>query len=219
MAYSDLQADVATWVARTDLTTEIVQFINKAEDRLDRELRTVEMESIDTSVTITSASRYFAFPTDFLEAVSLEINSQPVRTLRYIAPSQMRQHYHTDPDTTTSRPRFYTIRDGFEVNTLSDASYVVSIHMFSKIPRLTDSNTTNWLLDSHSDIYLCAALVEAHLFLGDPQTAMLWEGKYSAAVKALQEADDAKRNISEHQMENDLQGFGRENSGYNVNYD
>ena len=49
--YTALQADVAAYLHRTDLTTEIQGFIEKARLRVARDLRSLEQE---TTIVLTS---------------------------------------------------------------------------------------------------------------------------------------------------------------------
>jgi len=51
----------------------------------------------------------------------------------------------------------------------------VQIVYHQKLPELSDSLDTNWLLTDHPDIYLAASMVEILLHLRDEERAMVWE--------------------------------------------
>ena len=219
MTYAALQADVASWMARDDLTTEIPNFITRAEDRFDRVLRTIEME-LRAIVTADTSTRFISLPTGFLEIVSMQLNENPYCELKYVAPNKIRRYYR-DEINTQSRPSLYTIRGQFELDVVPDKAYSIEAHYFKTLDRLSDSNATNWLLESHSDIYLAAAMVEANLFVSDPSAAMMWQNKAEQAIKLLQEADDRKRNMGEDELiSEDLVRIGSSyRNGFNINYD
>lgn len=65
-SYSDLKTTVANYLGRSDLTTQIPDFIRLAETRLARELRTRQMLKSATA-SMTGGDSKIALPTDFLE--------------------------------------------------------------------------------------------------------------------------------------------------------
>ena len=65
--YSDLKTKVASYLARTDLTDQIPDFIRFAELRLRRELRIRQMLKSVTTTT-TGGDSTVELPSDFLEA-------------------------------------------------------------------------------------------------------------------------------------------------------
>ena len=64
--YSELKTAVANFLARSDLTDQIPNFIQLAEARLSRELETRDQEKRATA-TLTSGDEYIALPTDMRE--------------------------------------------------------------------------------------------------------------------------------------------------------
>jgi hypothetical protein len=64
--YSELKTTIASYLARSDLTAMIPTFIQLAELRLRRELRTRQMLVVATANT-TGGDSTVGLPTDFLE--------------------------------------------------------------------------------------------------------------------------------------------------------
>ena len=64
--YTDLQASVASWLHRTDLTTVIVDLIALAESRIARDLRLRKQITAVDLVTV-AATQAVALPADYLE--------------------------------------------------------------------------------------------------------------------------------------------------------
>jgi len=68
-SYSDLQTTIAGYLARTDLTTQIPDFIRLAETRLRRDLRILEEAGYLKTTqrrcicAVSKYARYFATPT------------------------------------------------------------------------------------------------------------------------------------------------------------
>jgi hypothetical protein len=56
---------------------------------------------------------------------------------------------------------------------------------YGKIPALTDSNTTNWLLTKAPDVYLYGALTHAAPFLMDDQRISVFGNIYLKRVEEL----------------------------------
>ncbi len=76
--YSDLQSLVANYLARDDLSTQIVDFIQLGEVRMRRDLRLRQMlTSTDLTINATDVS----IPSDFLELRELHIESTPITQL------------------------------------------------------------------------------------------------------------------------------------------
>jgi len=65
-SYSDLKTTVANYLARSDLTSVIPDFIRLAEERLRRDIRTRQMLIVATAST-TGGDSTVGLPTDFLE--------------------------------------------------------------------------------------------------------------------------------------------------------
>jgi hypothetical protein len=83
--YSDLKTTVANYLARTDLTTQIPDFIRFAELRLRRELRIRQMLKSVTTSTV-SGDATVEVPSDFLEIRDFVVMTNPIQPLSYSSP-------------------------------------------------------------------------------------------------------------------------------------
>ena len=63
--YATLKTTIANYLARTDLTDQIPEFIRLAEDRLRRDLRIRPMLKVATAST-TAGDATVSLPSDFL---------------------------------------------------------------------------------------------------------------------------------------------------------
>src|SRR4051794_31417082 len=87
--YSDLQASIANWLHRSDLTLQIPDFISLAESRLNRLLILRSMET-EASLTASPATRYVTLPTDFNAPVALWLEDvEPREKIEYVLPAEL----------------------------------------------------------------------------------------------------------------------------------
>ena len=83
--YSDLQTSIANYLARSDLTSQIPDFITFAENRLRRELRIRQMLKSVTTATV-SGDNTIEIPSDFLQARDFVVMTNPIQPLSYSSP-------------------------------------------------------------------------------------------------------------------------------------
>jgi hypothetical protein len=183
MNYASLQTTVAAWMHRNDLAAQIPTFIEMAEARFNRELRLADMEAEDTG---TATAGVAALPADFLALRSLASDDKPVM---YLTPQEFQRYVGAS---WTSTPPVFTMRDGSLVfQPAGDVPY--SLLYYAKIPALSNSATTNWLLSTSPDVYVHAALVQARMYVKDVEGAQMSEQAYASAVQSLYRQSRAKQ--------------------------
>jgi len=184
--YTDLQASVAGYLGRSDLTTEIPDFIRFAELRLARELRTRQMLNSATAPTIANDART-ALPTDFLEIRDLFVQGTPRRPLTYMSPSAFSREARAD---IVGLPVFYTIlASEFKFAPIPDAAYTLEILYYAKPTFLSTANASNVFLANYPDALLYASLIEAEPYLINDARSQLWATLYDRAIKNISDAD------------------------------
>jgi hypothetical protein len=184
--YTDLQASVASYLGRSDLTTEIPDFIRFAELRLGRELRTRQMLNSATAPMIANDAKV-ALPTDFLEIRDLFIQGNPRRPLTYMSPSAFSREARAD---IIGLPVFYTIlASEFKFAPIPDAAYTLEILYYAKPTFLSDANVSNVFLANYPDALLYGSLIEAEPYLINDARSQLWATLYDRAIKNISDAD------------------------------
>ena len=78
MTYSELKTAVANYLNRSDLDSMMDTFIQQTEAELNRKLRTKDMIK---RATATADAQYLTLPTDWLEAINVEITSGVVEVV------------------------------------------------------------------------------------------------------------------------------------------
>lgn len=181
-SYSALRASIADWLNRDDLTSVIPDFISLAEAQIERRVPTQRMV-VRTNLTISS--QFTNLPSDFLSAKSLVLTStSPVRPLEFVTEDEMdakRVVFQA-----VGKPAYFTIvGTTVEVVPTPDTSYTAELTYFQTFAKLSDSNTTNWLLERHPDVYLYGSLLQAAPYLRDDERVGMWTALYGQAIEDM----------------------------------
>ena len=180
--YAQLQTATANWLDRTDLTARVPEFIALAEAEFNRKIRQPQMVTRNDSFTIDG--QYEAIPTDTLEIQRIVLDQTPVITLQYITPNEISEK--RAGLTGTGRPIYYSIiGENMEFVRTPDSAYTASIMYYQRIPALSDSATTNWLLTNHPDIYLYGTLLQSAPFLMYDERIPMWGKLLNDRLEAL----------------------------------
>ena len=160
--YAELQTAVANWITRSDLTSRIPEFITMVEGIANRELDTRQMY---TRTTATISAVTLACPTDFDGVRSFRLDTSPPTPLIFVKADDFGDTREAAIEG-TGQPRFYTITGtAFVFSPAPDSSYSAALTYRAKLPALTASNTTNWLLTAAPDIYLHGALAFGYQYI------------------------------------------------------
>ena len=178
--YDELQTAIASWLARSDLTSNIPDFITLFEAWVNRNLRVREMETV-LSFTTTDGSRNL--PDDYLAWRRMTFEGSTQIALEYVTPDMLTRF---TPNADDGTPRIFTIEGGtIRVRPVDDDTDLTFTY-YAKVPVLADeTDGTNWLLDAHPDLYLAGSLVEANAFLLNPEHAQLWATKRDMIVDEI----------------------------------
>jgi hypothetical protein len=185
--YSDLQTSIANYLARSDLTSQIPDFITFAENRLRRELRIRQMLKSVTTATV-SGDNTIEIPADFLQVRDFVVMTNPIQPLSYSSPSAL----SNDPRASeVGVPLSYTIlANDFQVSPAPDGIYTVKLLYFSAPAYLSSSNTTNVFLTTAPDALLYASLIEAEPYLMNDARINTWGTMYDRAIASLTKSDE-----------------------------
>ena len=185
--YSDLQTSIANYLARSDLTSQIPDFITFAENRLRRELRIRQMLKSVTTATV-SGDNTVELPSDFLQVRDFVVMTNPIQPLSYSSPSAL----SNDPRASeVGVPLSYTIlANDFQVSPAPDGVYTVRLLYFAAPAYLSSSNTSNVFLTTAPDALLYASLIEAEPYLYNDARINTWGTMYDRAISSLTKSDE-----------------------------
>jgi hypothetical protein len=186
-SYSELKTTIAGYLARTDLTTQIPDFIRLAELRLRRDLRIRQMLKSVTTATVASDSTV-ELPSDFLEVRDFVVVGNPVRPLNYYSPSALNRNTRTWE---IGKPLDYTVlANDFQLAPIPDSVYTLKMFYFAAPVFLSDSNSSNAFLANTPDALLYGALLEAAPYLMDDARINTWGTMFDRAMASITRSDE-----------------------------
>jgi len=171
--YNELLDLLGTYVEddSTEFTSHVQGFINRAEERVLRD--------IDLAIwNVTTSASTNADESTLVKAFS----GAPVNEIWFSTDgehAERRSLAFVRAYGSTGRPRYF-YEDAARVYwaPVPDASYLYSITYYARPSPLTASNQTNWITSNLADLLLWAALVESEAFLLAPERVQEFEGKY-----------------------------------------
>ncbi len=174
--YSGLVALLEKYLNRADITIDVPDFITLFEARMNRLVRVPQMEAQSTS---TATSSTVALPEDYLSLREVRVDG---KLLEAMNPQQLRELYRNHSG---SVPYGYAIVGTSLLLQPAPTTAEIDITYYQKIPGLTATNTSNWLLASHPDIYLYGVLTEAKAYIMDEEQSSKWKGAWDEAMGEL----------------------------------
>jgi len=185
--YSALKTAIASYLGRTDLTSMIPTFINLAETRLQRELRTRQMLKSATA-TMTGGDPTVGLPTDFLEMRDLYIQGNPRMPVTYLSPSAFTRDARADE---SGLPVYYTVlASEFLFAPIPDGNKTLEMLYYYKPEELSDSNPSNVFLSNYPDALLYGALLQAEPYIMNDARIATWGSLYGSSIQLIQTSDE-----------------------------
>lgn len=196
--FSDLKDAVADWLNKSSLAgigDRAEEFIALFEAQANRELDTREMTA---TMRVTISAEEMALPCDFAGVRSFRLEGTPTRPLAYAKPEELDESFGT------GKPTRYTVTDRIIFDPMPDGEYEARMRYRKRIPALSDTCKTNWLLKRHPDAYLYGALSQAIIYFRDEDRTAI-DRRYAAALDAI--AQDDKRTAYPSSLNSNVKGF------------
>ena len=187
-----LSSAVSEWLYRagdTALAARANDFVSLFESDflIDPEMRTAEMEEVDTT-TIDGAA--ITLPDGFIDMIRLQVIGTPINApnqrLDYVSPSEAAK---LDATTSTSGiARNYTVIAGQIIITPqkwapTGATLELVYNSFTKLADA--SGNTNWLLQKYPNLYLYGSLMQAAAYIDDDNAVGKWKAGRDEAMAKL----------------------------------
>lgn len=182
-SFTALRGSLATWIHQADAIPLIPDFIALAEARMTADLMTVRPMWQRSRSTLASGDNTVATPDDCLSFVGAalvltgEIVELPVIAITSVqfAP------------TATGRPTCCAVAgEAIYVSPTADQDYTLELIYHRRIPALSDSVTSNWVLETAPQLYLYGALIESVGFTNETAKVPQWSQMYENALARMQ---------------------------------
>lgn len=181
--FASLTDKIKLWLDRgSDLDVYVPTFISLAEGYLNRVLRVPEMENV---TPVMAAQGFFTLPLDCLQVRGISASGRP---LTGMSPGALAGTYSDF----RAPARAFAI-SGRQVRTAPISDEQITLSYWQRIPGLTLSSPTNWLLSGHPDIYLYGALASAQGYIDAPDRLAQWTSAFEGTVQQLVEAGNKAR--------------------------
>jgi hypothetical protein len=185
--YTELQAAVAAYLARDDLTSVIPDFVRLAEAKFNRTLFHPRMETRTTLTvsTLLASPEFLDLPTDFQTIRSVRLPDETGKPrLQFLSQTQI-EDYRFSIDNVAGTPTVFTIVDDqIELAATPNEDMDVEVLYRANIPALA-ANSTNWLLTLAPDLYLYGALLEASPYNQNDARVSLWATGMQTVLEQL----------------------------------
>ena len=182
MNYSELKTAISGYLNRSDLDSMMDTFIGQVETELNRRIRTKDMIK---RATATADSQYLTLPTNWLEAINVEITSGDFTPLFQVSIESL-DVYRKSVNNRTGKPVWFAIVNStLELCPTPDVDYDLQLTYYGKIDSLSDSNTTNFVSNNHSDLYLYGALKTASIYLMDDNRVSMFHTAFEKSIEEI----------------------------------
>ena len=139
MTYDELKTNIANFLNRSDLTSQLDFFIDATEAEFNRRLRVKDMIK---RATATADAQYISLPTDWLEAINVQIDSNEFTPL-FQQSIESLDVYRKSTNNVGNQPVYYALVDNtIELAPTPDTSYTLQLTYYGTIDALSSSNTT-----------------------------------------------------------------------------
>jgi len=203
-SYAKLQSHIADTINRDDLSdsvtafspasldSTIVRMIAQAEERVEHDIIArggiSYMETVDNSLTATAGTETVALPSDFKLIRTFAITSNPYVVLQNYP--DINSLFTDYASTTNGQPVAYSVvgTSTAYLRLIPDATYNLRLVYYAALSKLSDSNTSNWLLTNALGVYVAATMVELCMYL-ESNRLQFWEGLYKQKLNDLMNDD------------------------------
>lgn len=192
-SYTNLKASVADWLNRGDLAAVIPDYIAMAEAQIGRRLvKDGPVREMMGRSDATIATEFVALPTDFLGARAFYLGANYL-PLEYVDPEEIVRRKTLYPSV-SGDPQVYSVVGGqFQFWPWSAGTFTGELTYWKRIPALSGSNATNWLLTTHPDAYLYGSLLQAAPYLREDDRVAVWEAAFGTILADIVAADKIAR--------------------------
>lgn len=168
---------------------QINNYISLCEAELSRELKIRLLEDTE-QYSISAGDTFIDLPDDYVSVESFEHDTDPYDLVFCATRKDMKTRFPSSP----GRPQAYVII-GKKIffNCESAGDYDLTLDYYKKLTALTDSATTNDILETYPDLYLYGSLKQSQLQIGDEKRLTMWGTQYQVVLDRVKDDDRVSR--------------------------
>lgn len=174
--YAELVTAVTRASYRSDLSSDIDNFITLCEADMQTRLKLVDFEDTAT-LTVTSGSA--ALPGDYSGMRNVYWDGDQDRPLTYMTPDAF-----DAANFTAALPNFYTIKGlNIKFGTTTDGSAILNYK--ARFTGLSSGNTTNAIITKYPEAYMHGVMAQLFLFTRDMNNMATRQTAYEQAINRI----------------------------------
>lgn len=192
--YAEIQTKVADWLNRSDLTTQIKDFINIAIRDIERSplCNYKYMKNVATG-SLVASDHTLAQPTRYKELQAfyvLTTTSEYTKLQKTsIADALVRYPYLSELKEIPSLIATDDANSQFILRATPDQAYLYVMYYYASSAELSGSTDTNWLTENIWELVVYGALMQATPFMGDDPRIATWKSLYDRSLKQLKDTE------------------------------
>ena len=179
-SYATLQTAVTDYLARSDLTTFVPNFIQNCEGKL---YRTYKLRDMETALSETVSSGVVALPTRYLELKYAYVDQSPVIPLQIV---QAQDIYDQHPVRSSGVARLIAREAGNFIFGEIPADGTVIKGIYYKYYEPLRTTDPNWYVTNVPHVLLYGSLLEAAPFIQGDDRLPMWKALYDDAIFNLE---------------------------------
>ncbi len=179
--YSGLSTGVFSRLNRAADSTVFDNCISLAEAEINRRLALKPVRPMHTVATATINAEFIGVPSGILDVDSLYVDSldweiEATSPQNITAMKEREEVERTDLEillgSNNTPPKFYAqVGSEFRFYPAPLTSYTATMIYWARVPNLNSTDSTNWLLTDHPDVYFHGVLAHAYQEYFDPENA------------------------------------------------
>jgi len=194
-AYSYLKTDIINTAENdsTEFADQIPAFVNRAEDRLIKELDDSGLDYY-TTVTFTASNPTVSLPDGALVVRNVNYKTSASSNIKTLLqrPYEYAIDYWGYASTSTGTPRYYARKNNTSIYIVpTPASTLTGEIQYTKRPLAlasatdTSATTSNYFSEFCYTALFNACMIEANVYMKSWNTVQLWESQYKNSIDAL----------------------------------
>lgn len=196
--YAELQTEGLAWLRNEAATDQVTNFISQAEDEINAKTRGVRRAA--TAIAAVSTATV-TLPDDFQDVRSFRLTdgarNVPLLPVTPERLASLRADYAA-----TGEPEVYAIvGDAFHLYPEPTATYASELVYTARLAKLSDSNTSNWVLAGFPNVYLNGLLWRGYAYLKNRDMSEYYGALFLAGLDDLRRAN---RTVAEPLLRTDF---------------